>query len=273
MELCEGTVDYLVKSSSHMTAAIVIIILYLAAEAFCVYSAIRVIRKVDLGEEMILIPIIVTLNITLIFRVLYFFGGLQPFCYYSYWYYYFNDLAALSKDMCLLCLLVRVWEYLSSLESADSIYQKNTKYTYVFMVAHFLIGYIFMLIEDSEAVDDILFHYLGGVQIILLFVFSYAFYKLFFALRENAGSSVEKEVLIMNAVSIVVIITILARTIYDLGILDTEWGTSTQDIVVFVFSVVSELLPCVLVTFILFFQKENLTDAVLRGSSFSKHNI
>jgi len=270
MELCEPEI-FLIKSGTHITWAIIMIICYGLVLAFYIFSVIRAYRKVNFKDEFVLIPIIYCLGVTLFFRIWYFLGGIQPFCYKYYWYYYFNDFASLSKDICLCCLLVRVWEYLGSLESVENSYEANKKYTYVFMIAHFLIGYLFSVIEDYQDIDYLLFHYLGGVQIILFFVFSYAFYKLFTTIRENPDASIEKEVLVLNATSILVIVTLLARIIFNLGIQDSEIDQDVLDIVVFVFTFVSELLPCALISYILFLQQQNLTDSALRDSSFARH--
>ena len=138
------------------------------------------------------------------------------------------------------------------------------------MVIHFIIGYIIIVAEDASALDDVLFHYLGGVQIVIFFIFAYAFYKLYFAISENPDSTVEKEVKVMNGVSIVVVLTLLFRIVYNLGLETFELSIDTRDIIDYIFSFLSELVPCFLITLILFFQQQNLTDSVLRGSSFAR---
>ena len=270
MGLCDAKF-YLVNSEADIIGSLIMVALYLFVLGFCALSTYRTVKKVNLKEEFILVPIMITLGVTLLLRVIYMLGGISPFCYEAFWYYYFGDFASLSKDICLLCLLIRVWEYLGSLESAENTYEKNKTYTYVFMITHFFIGYIFLLIEDYEAWDDVLVLYLGGVQIMLLFVFGYAFYKLFFTIRENPDTSVENEVLVMNATSILVVITLLAQIIFNLAIKDSGISQDAIDVITYVFIAIAELIPCALITFILFLQQQNLTDSVLRGSSFAKN--
>ena len=108
---------YLLKSSSHLVGSIIIVAAYIVAEIFCVISCLRTIKKVNAREDAVLIPLMVTLNITIVFRIFYFLGGVSPFCYKAYWYFFFSDIASLSKDICLMCLLIRVWEYLGSLKA------------------------------------------------------------------------------------------------------------------------------------------------------------
>ncbi len=266
IELCTDE-TYLVKSPSHAMGAIIMIALYVVIEAACILSTVRLVMKGNLKEDKVLILIMSMLNAALIFRIIYFLGGMQPFCYPMYWYYYFADMASLCKDICLLSLLIRVWEYLSSFEK-DGAYKQHTLYTYVFMALHFFGGYVFILVEDSEAADDLLFHYLGGVQIIMFASFGYGFYKLFTTIRSNPDAKVEREVLVLNAISVLVIITLLARIIYNLVVRDFETDGQTNDIVSFVFNAFSELLPCALVTLLLFFQQQDLKESVLQGSTF-----
>ncbi|MDR3547510.1 MAG: hypothetical protein P4M11_04425 [Candidatus Pacebacteria bacterium] len=273
IELCDASAgNYLLKSDAYLGVALIMIALYVLAEAYCIFSSIRTIQKVNLRDDIVLIPMMITLNVTLVFRVLYYFGGIKPFCYPNYWYYYFGDIANLSKDLCLLCLIVRVWDYLSSFETVNDPYPTNITYTYYFMGIHFFAAYVFILIEDSQASDDLLFHYLGGVQIILLFVFSYGFYKLFTTIRTNPDAKVEREVLVLNATSVLVIITIFARIVYNLIFQNLENGEESDGrealIVTFSFNATSELFPCILITLILFFQQQNLKDSVLAGSGF-----
>ena len=115
-----------------------------------------------------------------------------------------------------------------------------------------------------------MFHYLGGVQIVLLFVISYACYKLFYVLAQHRGSEVSRDVKVMNVLSIMLIVTLFVRIIYNLGVEELDMKEQTQAYSSLVFNGISELLPCILIGFVIFFQEQSMMDTALMGSSFSK---
>ena len=270
MKLC--TIDfYLFDPDSSPVIVLVMIGLYAGMLLFWIISSIRIIPKVELRDEFVLIPMMITLGITLSFRIVYFMGGIDPFCFPKYWYFFFNDIASLSKDVCLLCLLIRVWDYLGSLDSEENTYEFTKKYTYIFMVAHILLAYSIIILEESEILTNNLAQYLGGIEIVMFFVFCYGFYKLFLTIRQNPDSNIEREVLVMNGTSVVIIITILFRIVFNLYINNPVPQEHGANLVIFFFSILSEFVPCGLIPLILFLQQESLTGSVLRGISFSRN--
>lgn len=273
MGLCDPKqydVNYLVKTEPHMFVAIIMCVLYLIALIFCIYSSYRAIRDITIKEDFLLVPYVGTLNCTLLIRIFYFLAGISPFCYPVYWNDFFDDIANLSKDIALISLLCRVWDYLDSLEGEEKEFKQRSQLTYIFMGTHFFVGYILILVVDSQLTYDFFSIYLGGVQIILFFVFIYAFFKLYSTMKQNPDRQYTREVSLMNILSIIVIFTLLVRIIYELAIEASDIGEMYLPAVIYTFDLVSELTPCVLMTLILFFQQRNLLASVLSGSSVAE---
>ena len=268
MNLCEN--DYFALPVS-LYASVTISVFYLVAEILCILCCIRVLRRITVSEEIVLIPMMITLNVTLVLQMFSTMSGIHPFCYNKYWFKFFQDVPSVSRDICILCLLVKVWDYLKSLEGVETTYDENTKFTYLFMIVHFFVGYIILVIEDAGFSNNVLDDYMAIVQITIIFVFGYAFYKLFVSIRENSDSTVQKDVLVMNVISVVVFLTLIARVAYDLSMEDEfNIRSSTLKWLDLILEVLSSLVPCCLITLILFNQQVNLKQSILEGSSFTK---
>eukprot|EP00826_Nyctotherus_ovalis_P049643 TRINITY_DN6015_c0_g5_i1.p1 TRINITY_DN6015_c0_g5~~TRINITY_DN6015_c0_g5_i1.p1 ORF type:complete len:276 (+),score=15.21 TRINITY_DN6015_c0_g5_i1:70-897(+) len=273
LKLCEMPF-YLFGSYQENTSLIVLIIAsaYLLVLLLWIISSTRVICKVELNEEFILVPMMTTLGMTLISRLAYFAGGVEPLCFPRFWYFFASDIAALSKDICLLCLLIRVWEYLGSLESEENTYKFAKRYTYIFMIVHFFLGYTLTILEESDITPNMLAQYFGGIEIIMLFVFSYSFFKLSTAVRRNKHSNLEREVAVANWSLVIIVFTLLFRIAYNLGINNPVPQVQGKSKAVFILAMASELIPCVLITLILWLQQRTLMTSVVKYSLNSNIN-
>lgn len=248
--LCSARI-YLNESNGIAYASICLICIYILVEAYCLYLTIKTSHSSGLGEDKLLLLFYITLNGTLIIRAIFLAGGIRPFCYPEYAYMFIEYFCLQLKDLCLLILLIRIWELLYALDAGNigKIMKPLKNGTYIFMIMNYAITTAICIVHITLKNGIIMIYYSGVIQLLIFLAYSFAVFKLFSLSKNNNPNSGTG---FLNSVLIYMVISILIRVLNSWIINTTIDNKLIENVIALIAYLLTDLIPCTLIAMVLF---------------------
>lgn len=167
-------------TSEETLVMVIVIFCFICVEALCIFTTIYSLKHQGGSSDISLIVFYLSLHFTIILRILEQLNEAfyQP-SFFIYWAIF--NLPMIANDTMIGCLAVRYFEAILVLSSEEDA-ASNTKipllikWTYIGLVIHFILFFIFLLLECSNIVSEgyILDTYGLLIQFILMCEFIYA---------------------------------------------------------------------------------------------------
>jgi len=258
-----------------ITFQFIIFLLYLGILSISGYIIFKISHSIKASQNKILILFYVCLNLTILIRSLYLIGGISPFCYSPKWYIFIGDCAPLLKEICLLCMLARIWTELGVLEF-DTELQYNKRFvpiTHYCIMGYTIITFVISVLNTLGYMQDGIYYYYGLEQITMVAIFGFAVVKLHFAFNSR-NLSVPLNIKILTWYICFALIT---RIVYNLYLSHSTNNKEILNILQLVVFSLSELVICLIISALVFKDNPNSEENdyvgfLLKGTKITLKN-
>lgn len=246
------------------TLMIIAVILLVCAELWCIYVTVYTLRKQSIFEDPSLFVFFLSLHLTLILRIIQEISN--SYNIPQHWRYYLLCFPIITKDTVICVFALRYFEAILSFcndqdEARNGMYPQIIKWTYIGLFIHFVIYFTFFILETIGIFKEstVVQKYEIVIHIILLCEFVYA--GVSFSIARQKMDEESRKSVISVWLSRLLIYMIFVNVYRIAGFLMIIIGVFSwlefnhpagYSINMSLFSLFTEIIPCILITFFLF---------------------